>query len=197
MKKHININEKYFRNDPEHFSSENFDREEKIISAAYGSADLFDKIKICIDSLFNSEVRAVYKEYKETAAAVKSLPKVECPDEVILKVHKSIEQLKSITAKHSITERLFSGKPAFASLAALAAVIGIIGFLIFRSPVIEQTYSQQEIETAEKQLRYSFERIGLVFKKTRSVIEEEVLPKQVGQPILKSINKLNDLLLGG
>lgn len=182
MKKHININEKYL---------------ERIISAAYGSSNLTDKIKIYIDCLFNSEVKAVYNEYQKTAAAVKSLQKIECPDEVLLKAHKSIEHLKSTITKRRLIESLFIGKPSFISLAALAAVIGIIGFLIFKSPASEQTYSQQEIETAEEQLRDSFERIGLVFKKTRSVIEEEVLPKQVGQPILKSINKLNDLLLGG
>ncbi|MBK7105064.1 MAG: hypothetical protein IPH62_07260 [Ignavibacteriae bacterium] len=169
----------------------------KIIDVAYGNASLFDKIKIYLMSLKNSEIKNLLHEYKNTASSIKKLDLEDCPDHIIGKVSKSIhsENIKSSSMLSDIYTILF-GRPLLSGTLATVFILAIISTFIFKRPEIKQHYTKQQIEIAEKQTRETFELIASVLNKTKNTVEQEVLAKRVSKPIKQSLNLVNDYLEG-
>ncbi len=57
----------------------------KIIDVAYGNASLFDKVKIYLMSLKNSEIKNLLHEYKKQHHQLKNLELEDCPDHLLIK----------------------------------------------------------------------------------------------------------------
>lgn len=68
----------------------------RIISVAYGDANIVDKIKINVLALRNPEIKRLLAEYKITARSIGNLEKEDCPDEILenIKINTGIKEKK-------------------------------------------------------------------------------------------------------
>ena len=167
---------------------------DKIISAAYGNAGIFDRIKIYFDARKNQEIRKLFDEYKETADAVKSFSKAECPVEILETGKNKIR--KNITVQKPAAALSIFKHPA-AAFATAAIIMGITALLLFNKPKEEKTYSKADVVQAEQQVKQSLALVGKIFKKTQFKLTEDVFGRQVSPPIRKSFEIVNDLFKGG
>ncbi len=170
--------------------------ENKIISSAYGDANIFIKIEIFLLTLKYDNVKQLYSEYKNTAGTINSFQK-EMVDQQI--IENAFTQIKIIKNENAYENKIFSNlvtKPAVAmSIIITAAIIGF--FVIMNKPVQKQQYSNTEVNNAKIQVEQTIELISKVFKKTGNLLEEKVLPEEVGKPFNKGIDLLNSYLQGG
>ncbi|OGU76210.1 MAG: hypothetical protein A2V93_03290 [Ignavibacteria bacterium RBG_16_34_14] len=160
---------------------------DRIISAAYKDAGLIERLKIYFLAKKNAGVKSIYNEYRTNADRVKKIPPEECPDSVI-------ESLKIKTMKEN---KFFILKPAYVFIISLIVISTFIAVLLYQNKEKKPTYSRAEIELAEKQVKESLAIVNRIFKRTESLIQEEVLPKRVGKPIHKSLSIINEVLIGG
>jgi hypothetical protein len=169
----------------------------KVISVAYGDAAIKDKIEIYFLSLKNEDVKKVLKEHRKIALAAHKIDFEECPDNVIEKVSATIksENLKS----HSMFVDIYSiffRRPIFISTVAAAIILAVISTFIFDRPEIKQQYTQQQIEQADSEVRYSLALVASVLNKTKNTVEKEVFEDRVNKPIRKSLFMINDYIQG-
>ncbi len=169
----------------------------RIISVAYGDAGISEKIKIYLLASNNEEVKTTLAQYKQTVEQVNSLDLEECPEEIIKNTTTFTKQ--NISKEKSVLFDLYTlifGRPALASIVAGVFVLAIVSTFIFNRPEIKQQYSTQEIELADIQVKQSLAMIADVFNKTRITIEKEILTEQVGVPVHKGFNLVNNLFIG-
>ena len=169
----------------------------RIISVAYGDATIAEKVKIYFLSRNNEEVKTTLEKYKLTAQQINNLDLEECPKEIIKNTASFTEQ--NVTKEKSILFDLYTfifGRPALASMIATVFILAIISTFVFNRPEIKQQYSPQEIELADTQVKQSLVMIAAVFNKTRTTIETEILTEQVGVPVHKGFNLVNNLFIG-
>ena len=165
----------------------------KIISAAYGDANLLDKIKINRLANKNKEVKELLESYKQTALEVHKLKEEEYPDELLT----GIENLtvKIIKQSNIFSADIFSiifTRP----LASAAAVLILVTFIllgIFMNRSIQHQYTKTEIENADRQTRQALDIVSKIFYQTNITLKEEVLNSRVAKPIRESIVIVNDL----
>ncbi len=160
---------------------------EKIISVAYNDAGLLDKIKIHLLARKNPDVKKILEEYKRTAIKIKNIPLDECPDSVI-------ESLRIQTRNEN--KSLFL-KPAYIFAIITFIISTIIVVTLNQNNEEKPHYTKAEIELAEKQVKESLAIVNNVFKRTETLIQEEIFPKRIGKPIHKSLSIINEVLIGG
>ncbi len=167
----------------------NIDEEilDKIIAVAYKDASLNDRISIYLLAKRNPEVKRLLNEYMETAGNVKKVPLEECPDSVI----------KSLEIKTGKEKKSFVIKPAYAFAIIVLFVSALVFVLLNQNKEKEQVYSKAEVAHAEMQVKTSLAILNKVFKKTESLIEDDILPKRIGKPVQKSFSIINEVLIGG
>jgi|GEM_PF-506865 hypothetical protein len=166
----------------------------KIISVAYGDANILDRYKVYRLASKYSEVKNLLNSYKKTAADVHKIGEDECPEELI-------SLIESRTTKISGRADTFTAD-FFAVLfnrpiVSAAVTIIMIGFLTYgiienRAPRYE--YSRDEIELADQQARQALAIVGKIFEQTNTTLKEEVLNSRVAKPIRESVDIVNDLL---
>ncbi len=167
-----------------------------IICVAYGDAGIAEKIKVYFYSLINPRVKELLEEYRETAGAVHSYKKVECPAVVIQTVRNKIYKYeKAARRKNSFTGVLFA-RPLVTTASAFV-IIAVISFFVLKKQPAEKQYSKAEVIKAEEQVKQSLAIVGKVFKRTENRLTEDVLEKQVAPPFKKSFDTINNLLNGG
>ena len=142
---------------------------DKIISVAYGDANITERIIVNWKASRNDEVRILLEEYKSTANSVHNITKEELPEHVIESVKQRIElESESENLISKIYFALFS-KPFFSAAVVSVFVLAIISFILFRQPAAVHKYSNAEIELAQQQLEDSFIIISKVFFRVKHV----------------------------
>lgn len=169
----------------------------KIISVAYGDSNIKDKISIYLLSLKNEEARKVLNEHKRIASATHNLELEECPDNVIEKVSASIkaEDLRSRSMFGDLYS-IFFRRPLLTGAVAGTIVLAVVSTFIFDRPEIKQQYTQQQIEQADSEVKYSLALVANVLNKTKKTIEKDVFQDRVNKPIKESLYIINDYLEG-
>jgi hypothetical protein len=169
----------------------------KIISAAYNDAGIWDKMRILITAKRDAKIKKIFDSYKSTAA----------------EVHKIQEEIFSNTRLKS-TEYEMPGKIELKNnfvldlvniaitkpIISTAAVILLVGLLIvslLQTRTIEYNYSQTEIESAHQKAKQAFAIIGKVFNETKITLEEDVLNEKVVMPINEGFEIINVLFNKG
>ncbi len=170
----------------------------KIINVSYGDYSLFDKIDVYTKAMFNPEIKKVLSEYKNTANAVHSIELEECPAE-ILETVKKVSGIKEVKEKSFFFDlyTVFFARPIFSTAAATVILIAILLSILIDRPEISRSYSQQEIDMANKQVRESLAIVGNIFNKTQTTIKKEILTTRVAKPFKEGINIVNDLFSEG
>jgi len=169
----------------------------RIISVAYGDADLLDKIKINWLAKNNQEINKLLTDYKNIANQTHTLDLEECPDEIIDTLSNTIN--KNQQKERSLFFDLYSFifvRPAISSAILAVFVLAFISTFIFDRPEIRQQYSQQEIEVADQQVKHSLALVASIFNKTKHTVEKDVLTDRVGKPIRESFNLVNEYFIG-
>ncbi len=171
---------------------------EKIIRTAYNDAGLIEKFIVNIKALKDPLVKKLLNEYTQTAHAVKSISQYECPDNLFADILK--QKQISPELKKSYATDVFGLITKQPSLLAASFTIVIVVFIValFSNRVnVEQQYTHAEIQIAEQQVKESLIIVGRVFKKTQARLEEEIIGKQVREPLNESFKILNNLFIGG
>ncbi len=169
----------------------------KIISVAYGDASIKDKLNIYLLSLKNEEIKKVLNEHKRIASAAHNLDLEECPDNVIEKVSESIKA-NNLRSKSMLVDlySIFFRRPILSGAVATVIVLAVISTFIFERPEIKQQYTQQQIEQADSEVKYSLALVANVLNKTKRTIEKDVIQDKVNKPIKESLFIINDYLQG-
>ncbi len=168
----------------------NTELENKIISVAYGDADIFTKLKIRLLAYRNSEVKKLLDEYSRTAAKVKETKR------------DILEQIKLNNIKTPVPVSGNNSTPVFYYLfskplipaAALIVALFITLLFILRKPRPE--YTEAEIRLAEKQVKETIVLVGEVFEKTKYKLEKDILAERVGRPFFRT-TKVLEKYIGG
>lgn len=182
MKKHFEITEKFV---------------DKIISAAYGDGNLFDKIDVYFKAFSNKQVRRILNDYRTVAKSVKNIPGEFAPTEVVKNAQ------KDLNIHDNLFDSFFAGlykliilKPAY-SAAVLVIILGVSVFILLRHPEQKPAYSKVQITQAEKQVRESFDLVGKILAKVQIKVANQVLNNDVARPIHKGTSVINNLFNGG
>ncbi len=169
----------------------------KIISVAYGNANLIDKIRIFWMSRNNDKIKSMLKQYRASANKIKNLEEDEVPEQIITNVNNITKNLNN--NNKSLVYDLYSlvfRRPAITSAILGIFILAIVSTFIFKRSEIKEQYTQQEIELADQNVKQSLALIASIFNKTRTTIEKDILIKKVGTPVHKGINVVNDLFIG-
>ena len=182
MKSRLNVDEKLLN---------------RIISVAYGDANLLDKIRIYFLASRNKNINRLLVEYKITARAISNLEQNECPDDII-------ENIKDRTGAEE--KELFSPvirflysliyKPLLTTAVVLILVGGIALFVLFNN-MNGNEYSEKQVQLAEKQVKQSLVLVNKIFNRTTNKLENDILKKQVARPVHEGVATINELFSGG
>lgn len=165
----------------------------KIISVAYGDADLFDKL--LVDRLVkkHTETKVLLDEYKKTASDVKKIKEERCPDELLVRIKdKTIDVNKNSRTFFSDFFSVIFISPVVSTVFVIV-ILGVILFGVFLKSPREYKYSQKEIELADKQTKQALAIVGKIFNETNITLKEEVFKSRVTKPIRESMNVVNEL----
>lgn len=172
-----------------------------IINAAYGSASLFQKIKVWFLIRENNELKELYNEYRSTAQSVHSLEEEQLPEYVLHKIE--VETETNLSKSESsfladLTSILFE-KPQLIFVTT-AIVIGLIVSSIFFNQsrdINTAPYTAEEVQLANKQAKEALALVGKILNTTQATLTEEIIPNKVVKPINESFEYVNELLKEG
>ena len=172
-----------------------------IINAAYGSANLFQKIEVWLRIKKSGELEHLYNEYKSTAQSVHSLEKEELPKHVLQRIES--ETKVDLSGRESslfanLTSILFE-RPQII-FATTAVIIGlIVSSMLINQPKEINTapYTALEIQLANKQAKEALALVGKILTTTQTALTEEIIPNKVVKPINESFEYVNEILKKG
>ena len=172
----------------------------KIISVAYNDAGLYDRFVVWIKAKKDPEVKNLLDEYSLTANSVHNIK----PEEVSFNLYERLQDKMSLQLGHQdVTSKLsyafysFFAKPVYTAASIAVILIAVVTFILFNSQEVKHTYTKAEIELAQKQFEQSIAIIGKAFNDAEKKLDEDVMTKHVSKPLNKSLNFLNDYLIGG
>jgi len=165
----------------------------KIISVAYGDAGLLDKLIVKKLIRNNPDAKTLYDDFKNTADQVHKINEVNCPNELIAMVEKQTSKSsgKSFAFTSDILSIIF-----FRPIASAFVTIIFIGFVVYgvlTNQELNNRYSQEEIELADKQAKHALAIVGKIFNQTNTTLKEDVLNLRVAKPIRESVGIINNL----
>ena len=167
---------------------------EKIISVAYNDANVFERAVVYLTSLNNNRIKSELESYRRTARLVHALSEEVCPDKIF--ANSKINNLPKPEIRGSFITDLFSlvlNKPIASAFASLTVVLLIIATVIFNRQV-ERRFTDQEIQLADKQIKYALQLIGNIMNETQHTLKNEILTDRIAKPIHEGIEIVNTLL---
>ena len=170
----------------------------KIVSVAYKDAGFSDRLIIKYLSIRNPEIKKLLKEYKATAAAVRSIDPDECPEKVLMRVRDELNT--KFENRRTFLLDLYSvvfTKPLASAAAVSIMLIAILSVVLFQKVETTQNFSREEIEIADKQVKESIVILSNIFNRTQETLEKDILSSRVGKPIFEGINLVNNLFKEG
>ncbi|MEJ2614775.1 MAG: hypothetical protein P8Z35_07450 [Ignavibacteriaceae bacterium] len=169
----------------------------RIISVAYGDANLIDKIRIYFLASRSKEINRLLVEYKVTARSISNLETNECPDKIIDNVKISTgfnEQGLFFPVLEFLNKLIY--KPLLTTAVVLILVAGITIFMLFND-INKSQYSEKQVQLAEKQVKQSLVLVNKIFNRTTNTLENDILKKQVAKPVHEGVATINELFRGG
>jgi len=171
---------------------------EKIISVAYGSAGIKDRISIYLLTKKSSEAKSILNDYRDTASQVHKLETEEMPEKILRKVQTEIKAgIKKERSFLSDFLSLFLFKPRFSFTAVVIIVAAIVMSIFVRDNRMNSKYSQQEIERASRQTKQALALVSNIFNTTKTTITDDIIPNRVAKPINESFNYVNEIFQKG
>jgi len=182
--------------------NKNIDKEliDKIISVAYGNANLKDKILIKKSASKDEEIKNLLNEFKSTANSfansLKEFKNIKCPDYLIQNAQRKIklEEENSKLSLNDIFNSLFANKAKIFLTAA--SVIAFLVFTILFNPENANKYSSSEIKKAEIEATKTLAFVGSILNNSNKKFVNEILPKKVSKPVNDGIKIVNNLFDG-
>lgn len=165
----------------------------KIISVAYGDANILDRIYILRLARSHKNIKNELDEYKRTAELVHSLEE-QCPEELIAKL--KLNKYPVPKSKSSILTDFISiiiNKPVASAFVTGALLITVVLSVIINRPAQRQ-YGHTEIQKANEEARYALQLIGNIMNNTKEKLEKEIITEHVVKPIGQGIEIVNKLL---
>ena len=169
---------------------------DKIIAVAYNDSSLVDKIIIYIKAKRNPEIQTLLNEFKETAAAVRSIQSKEIPETAVNAAKKVVKNSKNEFIGYFVYSKIISRPLLFSGLAAIIVIV-LATILFFKQPQRTPQYTNAQIKIAEKQLAESLAIVNKVFNNAERQLNKEVIPNIINKNTDKGFNLINDLLIGG
>lgn len=165
----------------------------KIISVAYGDANLIDTIKIRRLAEKDAEVKKVLEEYSRTAENVHSIELEEYP---IDKLPNTFPKTESRNLLWDLFE-IYVKKPATSTAAVTAVLLVIITSIVFNLNSNNRQYTDEELNAAKYQVKQSLAIVSEVFNNTRSKLKNDVLKTRVKKPIQNGFDKFSKIINEG
>ena len=167
----------------------------KIISVAYGDASLKDRYVVYKASRQSVEIKALLDEYRSTARSVHALPMEECSEEIAESAsNKFIPNEKRNAYFLFDVYSTFFSRPVLSAVAATMIVVAMLTSILFYERNNQSTYSMEEIERANDQVKYALAIVKDAFKKSNNILTEDILTEKIAKPIGEGINYVNTLL---
>ncbi len=151
-----------------------------------------------------STCQTEYLQYGKMLQEIGSLGIQPCPDEVNERVFQILNLADEKTVHFSFIEKIFNILNRYRWKVSLAgATVAIVFFIILiypkinRQTNIKQQYTETEIEQATDQVKLALAYFNEITSRTQKIIEEQVLPNQVIEPMKSSIKTAIKPLLNG
>lgn len=171
---------------------------EKIISTAYGTAGLTERLIVWLEVMKNPEALKALKEYKKTATAVHSLMPEKCPEESVRKITTKINSCRQKRKAFRMNLSGILNTRAFAfSIVSVLTIALAVTFYWQEKKRTEEVYSQEQVELAEQQTKVALAIVGKILNSSKTILKDEVIYKQVSRPISASIKTVNSLFNKG
>jgi hypothetical protein len=145
-----------------------------------------------------------YLQYEKMLQEIDSLGIQPCPEEVTEQVFQILNLADETTKHFSFIEKIINFLNRYRWKFALAgATVVIVFFMILIYPKInrptniKQQYTEAEIEQATDQVKLALAYFNEITSRTQKIIEEQVLPHQVIEPMKSSIKTAIKPLLNG
>ncbi|HPN38751.1 MAG TPA: hypothetical protein PL041_10125 [Melioribacteraceae bacterium] len=165
-----------------------------IISVAYGDASIFTKLKVYLSIIFNNKAYMLFKEYKTTKNAIKSIKKSE--QNLVIKLPGYIKYNKP--SFWSEIYCLFTLKPIIPVIYASVIIIAIFLAIIVREQVPKESskhlYTKEQIKVADEKAKYALALIGNILQETNSTIKADIIKKKVAEPLNEGLNIINNII---
>lgn len=160
----------------------------KIISVAYGNASLIDIFIVKRLIKRDSELRALYEEYRKTASIVCSLKREKFENDNIL-ITEKINTKTMFEEMYSI----FLGKPIIYSAMVTVLLISMMFSIFSNKEISYNGYTMAEVKKANRESRIAISIVSEIFNKTKTTLKTDILYKEVSKPINEGINTVNKL----
>ncbi len=148
--------------------------------------------------------RKAVEVYEKMTTDIRDIEPRECPNEIVDSVYELLNLNQPKPERVSILERLrefLNAHQRQMRLAVAGAVIVFFALLIHlrvsHQPRINQKYSAEEIDQAKDQVKLALAYFNHVTTKTEEILEKQVLPKDVVQPMKSSIKTAMKPLING
>ena len=145
-----------------------------------------------------------YLQYEKMLQEIGSLEIQPCPDEVTERVFQILNLAEDKTIRFSLINYIIKFLNRYRWKVALAAAtITIVFFMILiyprmnRQTDIQQQYTEAQIKQAKDQVKLALAYFNEITNRTQKIIEEQVLPHQVIEPMKSSIKTAIKPLLNG
>jgi hypothetical protein len=168
----------------------------KIISAAYGEANLLDKLQVLRAVAKNPDVKKLYASYMWTAAEVKQIKEENFTNDFVSRLTQ--ENIPAAKKNNSFSYDFLAivfARPIISSAVTIVLIASIAAALIFNKPV-QRSYNETEILQARDQAKYALSIVDNIFKQTNITLQKEILGDRVTKPIKESIGIVNNILKG-
>lgn len=171
----------------------------KIISAAYGDAGFFDKIRVLRAIAKNPEAKKLYASYMLTAAEVKQIREENFTSDFVTRL--AGENVPAIKHNRSMMFDFLSvlfARPVISFATALILIASIVYTLTFNKPVPinYNKVNEAEVLRAEEQAKYALAIVDNIFQKANQTLQNEILNEKVTKPIKESVGIVNNILKG-
>ena len=161
---------------------------DKIISVAYGDANLIDRIKIFFDARSNTEVKKILEDYRETALAVHLIE----PEKFEKRIQENGPKVNGWLLTYF---DLFLRRPVLSTAMALMIIAGVTGYLMINNNNNStKGYSKAELAIAENQAKESFAIVASIMDKTEDKLKKDVFEEKINKPLKKTVTILNTYL---
>lgn len=164
--------------------------ETELINSAYGDANVFTRIKIFYLRKKHAELNSLFCEHKNTSKSLKKINLEECPEAILPKSVGQAKQQNQITVFSLLTPIIH--KPALSAVALIIIIFATLFSVLDNSQ--EQTFSQLEIELANKQLKQTLLLVSNVFNTSTKQLTKEILSERVANPVNEGMNIIEDYI---
>ena len=168
----------------------------KIISAAYGEANLLDKLRVLRTVAKNPDAKKLYASYMWTAAEVKQIKEENFTNDFVSRLtQENIPAAKNNNSFIYDFLAIVFARPIISSVTTIVLFASIAAGLILNKPV-QHNYNESEILQAREQAKYAFTIVDNIFKQTNLTLQNEILGEKITKPIKESVGIVNNILKG-